>query len=144
MEKHTSIWQKTKISTQNYPQLDKEIKTEIAIVGGGITGLTAATELLGTNKNICIIEAGKIGEGTTGHSTGNLYIPIQSLLSTIASKFNKETVKTIIDSRLYSLNYIERMIKEHEIDCNFLKRTLYIYTNDSKKVKKTANRTRVI
>ena len=139
MLRHCSVWQETKSQKHRFPQLDKEVTIDVAIIGGGITGLTAAIELIHQNKKICIIEAGKIGEGTTGYSTGNLYAPIQSLYSNIASKFSKEATKTIIDSRVFALKYIEQNIKKYGIDCHFLKRPLYLYTNCLKKIKLLQN-----
>lgn len=54
-------------------ELNKDIKTDVAIVGGGIAGVTTAYFILrNTDKKVVLIEAGKIAHGATGHNAGYL------------------------------------------------------------------------
>ena len=53
----------------NYPTLEKDIKTDIVIIGGGITGITTALLLKNEGFTIALIEADKIVQSTTGYST---------------------------------------------------------------------------
>ncbi|HEX8462737.1 MAG TPA: FAD-binding oxidoreductase, partial [Segetibacter sp.] len=70
-----SIW-KDKAEELELTPLKKDITVDVAIVGGGITGITAAYILSRAGKKVAVLEARKIGEGSTGSSTGNLYCTI--------------------------------------------------------------------
>ena len=74
-----SLWEAISTRVTDYPALTCDIEVDVAIIGGGITGITAAAHLINAGKKVAIIEGTKIGGVTTGYSTGNLYIPVQPL-----------------------------------------------------------------
>lgn len=130
-----SLWNIANKRELSYLKLDKNIDIDVLIIGGGITGITTALQLVEAGKKIAIVDAHKISEGTTGFSTGNLYIPIQNFLQTIYGKFGKEATKLLINSRKEAIDFIENVIQSKSIDCNFLRRPLYIFTTEKQKIK---------
>jgi glycine/D-amino acid oxidase-like deaminating enzyme/nitrite reductase/ring-hydroxylating ferredoxin subunit len=125
-----SIWEGTDENTGAYPVLEGDHKAEIVIVGGGITGLTAALLLSNAGKNVILLEALSVGLGTTGNSTGNLYATVDEHLSHIRKKWNREVMQAVADSRASALNFIERTIKQHQLDCDF-SRQPFVYFAES-------------
>jgi len=113
-----ALWSAT-TAFQTYPQLNGDLEVDVAIVGGGITGISAAYNLAKAGKRVVVLEALKVGSGTTGSSTGNLYAPTDERLSTIKSKHNEETLRAVVDSRTAAINFIEQRVQEHNIDCEF-------------------------
>jgi len=114
-----SIWKDIAGETSFAP-LRKDITVDVTIVGGGITGLTAAYILSRAGKKVAVLEARKIGEGATGYSTGNLYCTIGSPgLHNVQSKFNTQKLKEVVESRAAAVNFIEARINEFSIDCDF-------------------------
>src|SRR6476660_8875426 len=70
---HLSYWHETAGElTSHYPTLETDINVEIAIIGGGITGLTAAAHLARLGRRVAVLESGQIGSGTTGFTSGHL------------------------------------------------------------------------
>lgn len=130
----TSLWEAISIRSRSYSSLSTDISVDVAIIGGGITGITAALHLIKAGKKVAIIEAGKIGGVTTSYSTGNLYIPVQPFYQTIYSKFDFETAKTVAYSRQFAIDYIENTIREKNIDCHFSRRPWYGYTSDHERI----------
>jgi glycine/D-amino acid oxidase-like deaminating enzyme/nitrite reductase/ring-hydroxylating ferredoxin subunit len=130
----TSLWEAISIRASSYPELSKDIEVDVAIVGGGITGITAALQLIKAGKKVAILEADKIGGVTTAYSTGNLYIPVQPFYQNIISKFNFETAKSIAYSRRFAIDYIENTILEKNISCSFSRRPWYGYTADHERI----------
>ena len=124
-----SLWQAVNKEKITYPKLEETIETDVVIVGGGITGITAAIQLIKAGYRVVILEANHIGGGTTGNSTGNLYIAVQQYYQSILSKFGEEAVRTIAHSRKTAIDFIEQTIKERNINCDFLRRPWYFYTN---------------
>lgn len=127
---HTSLWIKNNQNTTSFPSLDKNLDVDVVIIGGGITGLTTALELLSAKMNIAVIDMDKVGFGTTGYSTGNLYVPVQPYYQNIVKKFEFKSAKTIAKSRQSAISYIEHLVKQYEIQCNFVRRPWYLFTND--------------
>ncbi|MBA3536527.1 MAG: FAD-dependent oxidoreductase [Tatlockia sp.] len=127
-----SLWKKISHSGIKYPLLNETIEVDVLIIGGGITGITAATQLLASGKKIAIVEAHTIGGVTTSLSTGNLYVPVQPFYQTIASKFDIATAAQVAKSRQFAIDYIENTIADYKIDCNFTRRPWFAYTEGEK------------
>lgn len=130
----TSLWEAISIRSSSYPELSNNIEVDVAIIGGGITGITAASHLIKAGKKVAIIEADKIGGVTTAYSTGNLYIPVQPFYQNIYSKFDFEIAKAIAHSRKFAIDYIEKNVNEKNIRCNFSRRPWYGYTADHERI----------
>lgn len=122
------VWPLNLTTIPTYPKLEKSIEVDVAIIGAGITGLTAAMQLIDSDKSIAIVEADTIGSGTTGYSTANLYVPVQSYYQQLSTKFNKQTAAIIAQSRKAAIDYIERVTTERAINCQFQRRPWYMFT----------------
>jgi glycine/D-amino acid oxidase-like deaminating enzyme/nitrite reductase/ring-hydroxylating ferredoxin subunit len=114
-----SVWKSTDEST-SFTSLSKDISVDVAIVGGGITGITAAYLLSKSGKKVAVLEARKIGQGSTGYSTGNLYAMVGSEgLHQVKSKWNEKVVKEVVASRSAAVDFIGERVKEFSIQCDF-------------------------
>ncbi len=70
-----AIWSASSKTNITHSKLSGNIETDVAIIGGGITGISAAYHLKQSGRKVVVLESRKIGSGTTGSSTGNLYVP---------------------------------------------------------------------
>jgi len=66
-----SVWVDT-APASGYPRLRGEVSVDFAVIGGGIAGLTAALLLKRGGAQVAVIEAGRVGTGVTGHTTGKV------------------------------------------------------------------------
>ena len=73
--------------------------SRVAVIGGGITGITTAYLLASEGKTVAVLESCNIGEGTTGQSTGNLYSLVDERLYHIRKHFDEETMRKVCASR---------------------------------------------
>jgi glycine/D-amino acid oxidase-like deaminating enzyme/nitrite reductase/ring-hydroxylating ferredoxin subunit len=119
--KKTSLW-KDDAEASAYPPLSNDLTVDVAIIGGGITGLTAAHLLAGAGKRVALLEAWQVGDGTTGFSTGNLYATVEERLQAISAKFDRETAHTVAVSRAAAIGHIENLVHAFGIDCDFHRR----------------------
>src|SRR5690606_21605784 len=128
-QQHTNqaIWSSTAFPP-SYSSLSGDIQADVAIVGAGITGLSTAYQLAKAGKKVVILEQDRIGKGTTGSSTGNLYATIDERLSSIGSKHNEETLKLVAESRMAAIDFIEQRVKEFGIDCEFERVPWHLFT----------------
>lgn len=126
-----SLWTATAASTR-FPSLDRDIATDVAIVGGGITGVLCAALLAAAGARVVVLEARQVGEGTTGHSTGNLYAPVDWHLYRIAEGWDVETMQAVAHSRQDGVDLIEALVRRHGIDCGFARRPFCLFTTDAR------------
>ncbi len=119
--KTISIWEGTSLQDIQYPALEGDHTADVVIIGGGITGLTAAMLLSDAGQKVIVLEALRIGRGTTGNSTGNLYVTVDEHLSGIKKKWNADVMKAVVNSRTSALNLIEQTIKRFDLDCGFFR-----------------------
>ena len=127
-----SIWRDASPQT-SYPQLSGDLNVDVAIIGGGITGLTAAYLLSKSGKSVAVVEARKIGEGATGFSTGNLYATIGGEgLHNVGSKFDANKMKEVVESRTAAIDLIEQIIINEGIECSFERVPWTLFSVDGK------------
>ena len=57
---------------EGFPALKADLTVDVAIVGAGITGLTAATLLKKAGLSVAVIEAKRVAEGVSGYTTAHI------------------------------------------------------------------------
>src|SRR6195952_2827578 len=70
-EGHRSYWTRS-ASSQTYPPLETDRSCEVAVLGGGIVGITAALELAKAGIDVVLLEARRVGSGASGYNTGKV------------------------------------------------------------------------
>lgn len=103
----------------NYPSLEKDISVDIAIIGGGITGITTALLLKNEGFKVALIEADKIAQGTSGHTTAYITSQHDIIYSNLINNIGIEKAKQYADANEGAIDFIENMVKEYNIDCDF-------------------------
>jgi glycine/D-amino acid oxidase-like deaminating enzyme/nitrite reductase/ring-hydroxylating ferredoxin subunit len=125
----TSLWKATS-KTISFPPLSGDLDADVVIIGGGITGITAARHLSRAGLSVVVLEAGEVGSGTTGYSTGNLYATLDSLLFRVRERWDSKTAVDVVRARGETLAAIEALISEHGISCAYSRRPLYLFSVD--------------
>lgn len=128
-----AVWNSAPLTTSVYKSLSSDIEADVAIIGAGITGLSTAYNLKKGGKKVVVLESGEVGMGTTGSSTGNLYVPTAKF-KTILSKHSKEVLDTVISSRNAAMAFIENRVNEFGIECGFTNVPWYYFTNNEDNV----------
>jgi glycine/D-amino acid oxidase-like deaminating enzyme/nitrite reductase/ring-hydroxylating ferredoxin subunit len=118
----------------NYPTLENDIEVDIVVIGGGITGITTALLLKNEGFKVALIEADKIAQGTTGHTTAYVTSQHDIIYKDLISSMGIEKAKQYADANEGAIDFIENMIKEYNVDCDFCRLPAYIYTTDEKYV----------
>jgi len=121
-----SIWNAHSEKT-SFKTLDQNIEVDVAIIGGGITGITTAQLLKSSGLRVAVLEAKEVGRGTSGHSTGNLYVITDQLLSPIKNKYDNSVLQTVLQARTEAFSLIARNVKDYNIDCDYKTQSMYVF-----------------
>ncbi len=124
-----SIWLKN-IKEKTLPKLDKDIKTDILIIGGGITGLSCAYFLKDSNLNITLVDMNKIAHGGTSKTTGKINY-LQGVYDKIESIYDKDIAEKYLESQKYAHKLIEDIIINNNIKCDYQSNSAFLFTNSS-------------
>lgn len=114
----------------NYPTLKEDIKVDIAIIGGGITGITTALLLKEEGFKVALIEADRIAQGTTGHTTAYVTSQHDIIYNNLINSMGVEKAKQYADANQGAIDFIESMVNKYNIHCDFCRLPAYIYTTD--------------
>ena len=131
--KNISIWEDTAPEGRRFPQLAGDQAADVVVIGAGITGLTAASLLSLGGKKVIVLEAMRVGMGTTGNSTGNLYATVDEHLSVLRKKWSDEVVREVVRSRAAAISHIEQNITRFAIDCDFRRASFSFFSESGEK-----------
>ncbi len=123
-----SYWCATSPSGITYPPLTADTQTDIAIIGGGITGLTLALLLKNAGRRVLLLEAGRIGSGTTGGTSAHLEAMPDQGVDVLIEDHGEENARLVTQGRLAAIDQIESWCDEYGIDCKFARIPGYSYS----------------
>jgi len=130
-----SYWRKS-TDLPTFPKLENNLKVDVAIVGGGITGITAAYLLSKKQLNVALIETDVILNGTTGYTTAKITAQHDLIYDELIQHFDKDHARLYYDAQTEAKKLIETHINDLHINCDFKKETAYVYTNSEKELVK--------
>lgn len=134
----TSYWLSS-IDQKEYPTLSDNLEIDIGIVGGGITGITTAYLLSKQGYKVCLIDAKRLFSGTTGNTTAKITAQHGLFYDDLINNFGIEKAALYYQSNLEAKRFIEKTIENYHIDCNYTTEDSYVYTDETKQIKKIEN-----
>ncbi len=114
----TSLWADT-APTAHYPALDAGDHVDVVIVGGGVTGLTAAYLLTAEGRRVAVLERGRCGAGDTGHTTAHLTMVTDIRLRDLEQQLGRSHAQAVWDAGLAAIAQIEALVSANDIACAF-------------------------
>jgi len=105
---------------------------DVAIIGGGYTGLSAALTLAKRGLRVVVLEAETIGWGASSRNGGMTLTGLKESMSTVINHYGRDAAKRLFQCSLESIDTVERIIKEENIDCGFARRGHLLVTNKPK------------
>lgn len=114
--KKESLWLDT-APPPEFPKLKGELEVDVAVVGGGITGLTTAYLLKKSGCRVAVVDQQGIGGGETAHTTAHLTFVTDARLHELAGRLGKKQAQAFWDAGLRGMRQIEEIAGELGADC---------------------------
>jgi glycine/D-amino acid oxidase-like deaminating enzyme/nitrite reductase/ring-hydroxylating ferredoxin subunit len=131
-----SLW-KTLTSKPALPTGDPNgTHVDVAVVGGGITGITSALLLKDAGRSVAVLEARSIGSGVTSGTSGHLTQVLDTRYYEIEEKFGAEGARLAAESSGDAIEQIATLASRIEADCDFARVPGYLYTEREQDVDK--------
>jgi glycine/D-amino acid oxidase-like deaminating enzyme/nitrite reductase/ring-hydroxylating ferredoxin subunit len=120
-------WTATAPQTR-YPALSKAARTDVAIIGAGIVGLTAAYALCRAGVAVTVIEALRVGRQVTGRSSAKITSQHSLIYRHLRDAFDLDTARTYAEANRAGATQIRKWIRELAISCDLEAKDAYAYT----------------
>lgn len=127
---------KDSIKLPSFPKVSHDIKTDVAIVGGGISGITTAYLLVKEGIKVTLLDAGTILNGTTGHTTAKITAQHDLIYDELIRNMGEEKAKLYYEANNNALQFIKTTVTEHKIECDLTEENAYIYTQSDEYINK--------
>jgi glycine/D-amino acid oxidase-like deaminating enzyme/nitrite reductase/ring-hydroxylating ferredoxin subunit len=111
----------------NFPALDRDIEVDVAVVGGGIVGVTAALLLARRDRHVALIEMDRVARGTSGYTTAKLTAGHNAIYQTLERDHGLDRSKLYAEANQEGLALIARWVEEEDIECDFERKANYVY-----------------
>src|ERR1043166_221948 len=130
-----SIWAAT-TEIELRPELDKDAKANVCVVGAGIAGMTIAYLLARAGKSVVVLDDGPIGGGMTGRTTAHLDTALDDRYFELARLHGARGAQLAAQSHRASIDQVEQIVSDEQIDCEFerLDGYLFVPPNEAKEI----------
>ncbi|MDY6941204.1 MAG: FAD-dependent oxidoreductase [Cyanobacteriota bacterium] len=124
--KHISYWIDSTAKDLFVSAID-DVSVDVAIVGAGIPGITAATLLKQAGKTVALIDADGVGMGASGHTTAKITALHQIIYFALVDEIGEEKARLYGESNLAAIEQIAKLVEQEQLDCDFERRSAYTF-----------------
>ncbi|MEO5579462.1 MAG: FAD-binding oxidoreductase, partial [Gemmatimonadaceae bacterium] len=128
----TSVWMDT-TDPQDVPRVTGDMRTNVCIVGAGISGMTTAYLLARAGRAVIVIDDGQIGGGETGRTTAHITAALDDRYSEIEKLHGETGARYAAESHMAAIDRIEAIASLEDIDCDFERVDGYLFLGAGEK-----------
>lgn len=130
LEQHRSFWIASTLQS-NYPPITRDLSVDVAIVGAGLVGITAAMLLKRAGKTVAVIEAGRVAEGVSGHTTAKLTSLHQIIYASLIDEIGETRAGLYGASNQAAIEQVAALVRDEHIDCDFERKDAYTFADSA-------------
>ena len=90
---------------------------DVAVVGAGYAGLSAALTLARAGRNVAVFEAARVGTGASSRSAGSLGHVPKAGLADLKARYGESVAHRVYAEARKAREYVETLVREHQIEC---------------------------
>lgn len=126
-ERNPSLWVSTTGST-TYEPLASSVKVDVAVIGGGITGLTLGRLLAAEGATVAVLEAGRICAGASGYTTAKVTSLHSLIYARLESSFSADASAVYAGANEAAVAKVADLVAADGIDCDLESAAAFTYT----------------
>jgi len=117
--KEKNYWLETLTTPPAQSARELPDSVDVAVVGAGFCGLSAARTLAKRGVNVAVFEAETFGWGASSRNGGMVLTGMKLPAPTLIKRYGKDAVRKMYAASLDTIDCVERIVREENIDCNF-------------------------
>jgi len=117
--KEKNYWIETVTTPPSQSARDLPDSIDVAVVGAGFCGLSAARTLAKRGMKVAVFEAETFGWGASSRNGGMVLSGMKLPVPTLIKRYRREAVRKMYAASLDSIDCVEQIVREENIDCNF-------------------------
>jgi glycine/D-amino acid oxidase-like deaminating enzyme/nitrite reductase/ring-hydroxylating ferredoxin subunit len=117
-----------------FPRLDEPVVVDTAVIGGGITGITAATLLKEAGKTVALLESKEVLRGVTGYTTAKLTSGHNLIYGAISGTFGQRAARLYAEANEAAIAHVISVVENRKINCDLERTSNYVYTESHGKI----------
>lgn len=118
-EETLTLWNDKQTFPFRLTQLQKNLETDICVVGAGIAGLTTAYLLQKQGRRVVVIDAWDLAAGETSRTTAHITAVLDDRFFNLESRFGENNAKLAAQSHKAAIDQIEEIVNNENIECDF-------------------------
>jgi glycine/D-amino acid oxidase-like deaminating enzyme/nitrite reductase/ring-hydroxylating ferredoxin subunit len=135
--KTNPVWLESR-PPMEFPRLEADAHADVLVVGGGITGLTAAYLLGQAGRSVMVVERDTIGGGETGHTTAHVTYVTDTRLPELEKRFGRDHAQAVWDAGASAMAEIQAIVQREAIDCELRQVPAFLVAAEDKDLQKEA------
>lgn len=131
--RHAPLWDED-VTPAEFAPLAGDRAVDVAVVGGGITGLTTALRCKEAGLTVAVVESRQVGAGTTGRTTGKLSSQHDLFYASLIADLGKDVARAYATANETALDVIREVTARYSIDAYLSTLPNYVFTRDESQV----------
>jgi glycine/D-amino acid oxidase-like deaminating enzyme/nitrite reductase/ring-hydroxylating ferredoxin subunit len=115
-------------------QLARSETADVVVVGAGITGMTTGLFLQRLGLDVIVLEADRVGSGTTGGTTGKLTSQHGLLYADLVERHGWDVARAYAEANQAAIDTIAKLVEETAADCGFTRASAVVYDREGRDV----------